>query len=129
MKRLTGLLLVLLLLLTPSCRPIPYRTPMPASPTAPPLPTKSSSPTVKATITACVNASSLRVRSGPGTEYAIVSGLEEGECVELDGRNEDGEWVRYAGGWMAAGFLDYVGSITELPVVYSSTPTAENGGS
>lgn len=42
------------------------------------------------------------MRSGPGTEFAIVDRFAPGESVEVYASSADGEWVRSARGWMAA---------------------------
>jgi hypothetical protein len=36
------------------------------------------------------------VRSGPGTNFNVVGGLQDGQTVMADGLSEDGEWLRVA---------------------------------
>lgn len=80
--------------------------------TTKPLPTK-------AIVSGCVFVSSLRVRSGPGTEYGLVDGLSVGDCVDLDARNEASTWARIQGtdNWVAFEFIDAAKSLVALPVV------------
>ena len=81
----------------------------------------------RTSLRACVIASSLRVRSGPGTGYGLVGGLSRGDCVELDGISQDGEWVRtdssnWQGGfhgWVAVAYLRISEPTYALPVVGS----------
>ncbi len=68
-------------------------------------------------ITGCVTARSLRIRSGPGTNYELVGGLVADNCVSLDGKNVDGKWVRFSKGWISAAWLNIQGDIGILPVV------------
>ena len=86
------------------------RTQLPSQTTTP-IPTKS-------ILSGCVNVSSLRVRSGPGTQYGMVDGLSSGDCLSLDGRNKTSTWVRIlsSDSWVAAEFLELSGRIGTLPV-------------
>lgn len=63
----------------------------------------------------------LRLRSGPGTEYQILTVAPAGSTVVAVGRNQATDWiqVQYAGqtGWMAGWFLNFSsGSAAALPV-------------
>lgn len=77
-----------------------------------------------AMLSACVTANILNVRAGPGTGYEVVRGLVNGECVDVDARSANGEWLRLAEGqapsgarlWASSQFLSVNGSIDQLPV-------------
>ena len=43
---------------------------------------------------AVVTSDTLNVRSGPGTNYAIVGALKKGDGVDIVGRSKDGKWAR-----------------------------------
>jgi len=88
------------------------------------------------TIRGCVTASSLRVRTGPGTEYPVMSGLSRGDCAAFDARNDSSTWIRLALDedapgqgqaedgkrlWVSGEYIELEGSIENLPV------TAEPG--
>jgi uncharacterized protein YraI len=104
-----------------------------AQETLEPVATSTIAPT-NVVISGCVEVASLRVRSGPGTEFPQAGGLKEGDCVELDGRDRDGAWVRSQSadwqgglhGWMAAEYLKTSGVISALqvfgPPVVAATP-------
>jgi uncharacterized protein YraI len=102
---------------TPAPRPSPTQTRRPAAtPTLAP-------PFVRAKET-------VRVRSGPGTEYARLGSLATDETARVTGRGPDGEWwqIEFAGaatgrGWVAAEFVTFVGNTTSVPVVRLATPT------
>ncbi len=96
-------------------------------------PTATPSPIV---IPSCnVLVQTLRLRSGPGTEFEPpLGGLPSGTTLELFGRNADGDWlnVRVQGsalvGWVSAGaeFVQCNVPIGGLPVLASPpTPTAQ----
>jgi hypothetical protein len=77
-------------------------------------------------VSGCVSASSLRIRTGPGTEYSIVKGLSNGECVTFDGRNPSGSWIRlspeYSGEkdqrfWVSSDYIVLKEDVSKLPVV------------
>lgn len=63
---------------------------------------------------------SLNVRSGPGTDHPVVSGLSLNDAVTVIGRNADGSWLQIVRGngtdWIAAEFTD-VDNVMELPEV------------
>jgi uncharacterized protein YraI len=89
-----------------------------------PVATSTIAPT-NVVISGCVEVASLRVRSGPGTEFPQTGGLKGGDCVELDGRDRVGAWVRSQSadwqggvhGWMAAEYLKTSGVISSLQVL------------
>lgn len=106
--------------------------------------TPSSTVTSLPTLEGCAIGST-RVRSGPGIDYALVSGLGENECVHLWGRNEEGSWVFITGvdkdGWVLTSLLNISGEVAQLQAFspdespmtllqtvqfpYLSTPVAE----
>lgn len=98
------------------------RATRPPTPTFRPQPTRTQS----ITISACFNLIGLNVRSGPGVEHSDIGGLTNGQCVVLDGRNQDGSWVRIRtsnsasaprGGWVSSDYLDSSGNFLDLLVV------------
>jgi hypothetical protein len=59
----------------------------------------------------------LRVRTGPGVNYPVLSALPEGATSVALGRNEDGTWIQLPEGWV---FIDYIiagGDLLTLPIV------------
>ena len=85
-------------------------------------------PSLPATPSAYVNASSLRVRSGPGTEYTILSVKSQYTVVNLIGRNGDAAWVKVtlpdgSQGWMSAAYLVANVNLTTLPVATGEVPS------
>lgn len=72
----------------------------------------------------CVTASVLNVRTGPSTDFAVVSTLSEGECLTFNARNEEATWVRLdreqlADGsfqWVSAEYVELEGDINSLPI-------------
>ncbi|NOZ29457.1 MAG: SH3 domain-containing protein [Chloroflexi bacterium] len=76
-----------------------------------------------------ITADVLNVRAGPGTNYAIVSKLRDGDQVQITGRNEDGTWLQIiydeateARGWIFAEYAEVNGDPMEAPV---ATTTAQ----
>jgi len=72
-------------------------------------------------IYACVNASSLNVRNGPGTNYSASNFLMKNDCIYLIERNHDGSWVKYKGGWVSAYYLNASENIDTLPITNQTT--------
>lgn len=79
-------------------------------------------------ISGCVSASSLRVRTGPGTEFSVVKGLSQGECLSFDGRDTSNGWLRISDNdsldnskrqWVSANYIVLKEDISTLPVVTS----------
>lgn len=63
-------------------------------------------------LTAAVNAVTLNVREGPGTDYAVVGKLPQGTTVTVEGRNEAGDWLviccvpnSETRGWVSGGLV------------------------
>ncbi len=81
------------------------------------------SPTGKATVTT----SGLRLRAGPGTNYAILLSMSNGATVDLFGP-PSGDWykVRYSGtiGWASGSYLRIVSGSTALPAATATIATS-----
>jgi uncharacterized protein YraI len=63
----------------------------------------------------------LNIRSGPGTNYAIVAKGADGKVYVAMGRNEAGDWLQVAlddggVGWAAAAYLNLDGDAMQLPL-------------
>jgi uncharacterized protein YgiM (DUF1202 family) len=105
--------------------------------TEPPIPTQAQLPTSAITHTPvpttpaglkyCVVPGLLNVRSGPGTQYSIVTIFAQGTCGQITARNEDASWVyistnKYTG-WAYVKYLTGEGDITTLPLFTELTLT------
>ena len=104
-------------------RLIPTQPPTPRPPAAPTATKPSSEPT------GYVNFDFLNVRTGPGTNYDLVTKLNRSQSMSLVGRNGDGTWarVRLAGGqegWVFTQYLTATVPIASLPVVEGALPTS-----
>ncbi|NIO72780.1 MAG: SH3 domain-containing protein, partial [Anaerolineae bacterium] len=105
--------------LTPTAMPSPT---VPPEATAAPTPV----PTVTVPIASRTTGGGLRMRSGPGTDYEVLTLLAEGQEVNVLGRDETGEWLKISldsgeEGWVAAEFVDVDVSVEALPII--SEPT------
>lgn len=95
---------------TPTLSPVPTASPMPG--TAP----ADGAPQLRALGT-------VRIRSGPGTQFAILGLLSEGQTARAIGRNADDSWWQIefpatgGAGWVTAEFVEVIGNATGLPVV------------
>jgi uncharacterized protein YraI len=119
-----------------SSKPTP-RTPTakPASLTHTAAPLIRASPTIKpVSLDACVTNGSVRIRRGPGTQYAAFDGLASDTCLTVLRRNDDASWVYMTTGektgWVAAWLLTIEGDISKVPVqgiseTMSLSPTAK----
>ena len=65
-----------------------------------------------------VTASSMRVRSGPGTEYLMIAGVRFDAAVEITGRTADNTWLLSELGWLFAEYVEVDGDLNSLPVLY-----------
>lgn len=69
-----------------------------------------------------VNATTMHIRSGPGTDYGAIGGLKMGDQVKILGK--EGDWYKIefkeTGGYVSAQFIQ--GS----PVAAAATTTAED---
>lgn len=78
-------------------------------------PVKTNSETIKPR--ACVHASTLYVRTGPGTDFPSKSYLERGKCFEIISKTEDYNWLKIDLGWVSANYMNFVeGDINDVPV-------------
>jgi CRP-like cAMP-binding protein/uncharacterized protein YraI len=94
------------------------------SPTAPPEATAAptSMPTVTVPMPSRTTGGGLRMRSGPGINYEVLTLLAEGQEVDVLGRDETGEWLKISldsgeEGWVAAEFVDVGVDVEALPIV------------
>jgi len=106
---------------TPTELPIPTQTLLPTS-----TDTQSPSPTL-AGLKYCVVPALLNLRSGPGTQYSVVTVEAQGICALATARNKDSSWVYLATskytGWAYVKYLSGTGDISSLPVFTQLTPT------
>jgi hypothetical protein len=108
-----------------------------SSPTVSPTPS-TTTPTLTSTPTLdiagseyCVNARSIYVRLGPGTEYSYIGALTFQDCPFFDARNPDSTWIRVSadqpgyetlgGGWVRSDLVR-PSDFDMLPVI-EPTPT------
>ncbi len=100
-----------------------------ASPTSAPTGTPTAVPTASPSVSA---ASSVNLRSGPGTEYPIVGALAQGQRYDVQGRTEDSAWWEVAAAgqqlaWVAAAVVTTTGDMASAPVernIPTPPPTA-----
>lgn len=105
---------------TPTTSPTP--TEEPATPTETPPPTETPSPEVNGVITA----SSMWVRSGPGSRYVMIGGVRFDDEVTLIGRTADNSWFLSERGWLFGEYIESESDLSVLPVLYdfeSEAPT------
>lgn len=116
--------------------PTPTDTPT-STPTDTPFPTPTSVPTLTPTATATptpipdvvVNADTLNLRSGPGTDYDILGVLKEGDTLKVTGRDLAGDWLRVIAsdgqeGWVTCSLLQVNVDVAGVPVAQVlPTPT------
>jgi uncharacterized protein YgiM (DUF1202 family) len=107
----------------PTAEPLAEASPTvaPATPTPEP-PTPTVEPTQVAVVVECtVNARSLRLRSGPTTDAAIITGLPSGQPLTASGHNPESTWLAVQtpdglSGWVSAEFVTCAQPIDSLPV-------------
>jgi uncharacterized protein YgiM (DUF1202 family) len=130
---------------TPTPLPAPTDTPSPVPPTDTPAPTATpipptppplgvgSTPVVVVAPSAVVTTEGvvLNVRGGPGTDYALVGGLQPGTELTLLARSADGAWFQIAfpadsdgRGWVIGEFLEIQGATDQLPVAEAPSAPA-----
>jgi uncharacterized protein YgiM (DUF1202 family) len=110
---------------------IPTQTDIPI-PTQAQLPTSAytESPSLTpAGLEYCVVPTLLNLRSGPGTQYSVVTIEAQGTCGLITARNEDASWVyirtsKYTG-WASVKYLSGEGNISTLPVFTELTLTPQ----
>lgn len=75
-------------------------------------------------------AGGINVRSGPGTEFAIIGGLAAGQEITVVGRNAAGDWlqIEYDGAiaWVFAELIATDSDTNRLPVIESEADAALN---
>ncbi len=103
-------------------------TPVPPTPTA----AMAAAPVAPAdgSVTAVVRSVGLYVRAGPGTDYAVVGTVLQGDQLSVMGRNAAISWVQIVSdkapegyGWVGAGLVDFSGDVKSVPV---STQTSSD---
>jgi hypothetical protein len=81
-----------------------------------------------------VTVSDVNLRSGPGTEYDIIAGLNQNQALTVTGRLDDTTWLQVnteqgQEGWVAAGFVelnlppDPIPTVVPPPTPPPPTPT------
>jgi uncharacterized protein YgiM (DUF1202 family) len=84
--------------------------------------------------TATVTSYRLNVRTGPGTNFAIITKLDNGAVVPLTGfRNGNASWVQIglpngATGWVSATFVRTTVPVNTLIPITGTTPPPPTGG-
>lgn len=83
--------------------------------------------------TATVTAYRLNVRSGPGTNFNVITRLNNGDVVPLTGyRNGNGSWVQIAlpnaTGWVSATYVRTSVPVNNLIPITGTTPPPPVGG-
>jgi hypothetical protein len=93
------------------------------APTSPTSPTEHLGPTLRA-------GQAVNIRSGPGTDYPVIGGLQPGNDIPVLGQDSGGNWlvIAYASGqgWVAKIVVTVNGDTAGLPVVAAppAPPTA-----
>jgi uncharacterized protein YraI len=144
MKRALLVLLVLIAVVgcgpapTPNPTATPTPTPMPPAPTdtplptaPPPVPTSVASPTPAPTPQpgAVVAVDLLNLRAGPGTNYDILTMMEEGTSLKVVGRTEANDWLKVVTtdgqeGWVFTEMVTVSGDLGAIAVAQApATPT------
>jgi uncharacterized protein YraI len=100
--------------------PVPRRSATPEE-----ISTEEASPEPRAVVTH----ETLNVRAGPGTSYAKVGTLRQGDEVEVTGRNKAGTWLAITAadgieGWVYAEYTNVDTSVESLPVAKAPPPPA-----
>ncbi|MBN1583601.1 MAG: SH3 domain-containing protein [Anaerolineae bacterium] len=105
---------------TPTPEPDPTSTPEP-DPTPTPEPTK-----VETNQTATVTSNVLNLRSGPGTNFARLGQVRQGDALSILGKNDAGTWIKIVtpDGTEAWISLDYVTlSVAIAQIAQTEAPT------
>jgi uncharacterized protein YraI len=100
--------------------PVPRRSATPEE-----ISTEEASPEPRAVVTH----ETLNVRAGPGTSYAKVGTLRQGDEVVVTGRNKAGTWLAITAadgieGWVYAEYTNVDTSVESLPVAKAPPPPA-----
>ena len=93
---------------TPVPEPGDTATPEPTDTPVPPAPADTASPTPAPD--AIVNPATIKMRSGPGTDYQVVDSYSQGTAVDVLGKSKDGLWLQVKApggkeGWMSKNLL------------------------
>lgn len=65
------------------------------------------------------------LRAGPGTDYAMVGGIQAGSPVQVVARTSDGSWLKLGSGvWVAAFLVDNAPVVPETNDIPALPPTA-----
>jgi hypothetical protein len=95
---------------------------------APEPPTPTSAPPMATFLT------NANCRRGPGTVYDVVTSLQQGQSVPIDGRNTQATWWRalpqglLTGCWVSASTVEVMGDVSAVPLIAAGpTPTPEQG--
>lgn len=105
---------------TPSPEPTVTNTRVPTiTPTPLPTLTPKSVVTINETLTTAIN-----VRTGPGTDYPVISRLEPGQTTTVIGRNNDSSWWQVSlesgeadsRGWVYGELVTFVGNKEVIPL-------------
>lgn len=117
---------------TPPAEGQPEATPTPTpEPTATPEPTPTPEPTqsVAGAVKATIDSTTLNLRAGPGTNYAKLGVVRQGDVLDVVGRSDDGRWIKVkasngAEAWVSVDFVTLGGSLNGVAVVQAPpTPT------
>ncbi len=106
----------------PSSEQPPTATDRPATPTDTPVsvaPTPTDTPVPVPHFT--VNSAQVNVRAGPGTAFAIVGTVEQGDRFDISGRNAAGDWLEFCcvngqRGWLYAQLLNVSQETASIPL-------------
>jgi hypothetical protein len=76
---------------------------------------------------AVVNTPLVNTRSGPGTDFDVVTVVERGAEYDITGRNDDGSWwliccIDGAQAWIIGEFVDTDGAVDAVPVAGPGIP-------
>jgi len=114
----------------PTTTPIPPTLPPTDTPVAVEQPTATSGATSAPEGNLKINQPA-NVRSGPGTNYPALGGLQPGETATAIGRDAAAQWyvISYSGsssgqGWVSNTVSTYNGDVNSLPVIAAPPPPA-----
>jgi len=117
---------------TPVPSPTPQADIAPTATTAPP-PTEAPPPTPTPTPGLVVTNAFVNLRAGPGTAYALLGRLTQGQAAEVTGKSDDGQWwqvrVENKTAWVAGQYVlpnESASSVRSVqpPALPTAAPTA-----
>jgi hypothetical protein len=86
-----------------------------------PLPTPQFTPVVVENVCAASSSRNVNIRSGPGTNYAVLALLPAGQPIQVTGQAQNGQWFVVQNesiqGWVAASVVGVTGPCAQLPIV------------